>query len=52
MGPLLLGIDAGTSNVKASIYDTNGKLIKCASVESTILKSDEGHGNGPKRFDV
>lgn len=43
MGPLLLGIDAGTSNVKASIYDTKGKLIKCASVESTILKSDEGH---------
>jgi len=40
MGRFLLGVDLGTSNVKAVLFDTQGRVVSSATRELTTLVSN------------
>ena len=41
--PVYMGIDIGTSKIKACLFDHEGRLIKQVIEDSVIMKSDDGH---------
>jgi len=43
MGPLLVGIDVGTSKIKICVFDHGGQLIRQMSKDSVVLSPAEGH---------
>lgn len=42
MGPLLVGIDVGTSKIKICLFDSRGKLLRQVSEDSKILITTQG----------